>query len=194
MGGQVIRATGRVHNNTHIQSELFPLYWEGYGEKVQLGSGDTRHLLIARQESWPTDLELPHTLHGLDIYKATASTAQGFGVFRSGIWGIFKDGSPNKADPVYLEVLIKPISSSKKEYKAYYVLEQPLLTKLVFRKVESFPPISAIKGSNHRLISVIGHDIIIYIPQFTIFGFQLVGVKWFHFMGNVLRSMFRREF
>lgn len=125
---------------------MFPLYWEGYGENIKLGNGDTRHLLIARQKSWPTGKDVPHTLHGLDIYKAITSNTQGFGVFRSGIWEIFNDGNPHKADPIYLEVIIKPISSSKKEFKAFYVLEQPLLTKLVFRKVESLPSISDTSG------------------------------------------------
>jgi len=144
---EVFRATGRIHNS--IRSELFPLYWEGYGENVKLGNGDTRHLLIARQKSWSTGTNLPHTLHGLDMFKATTSNSQGFDIFRSGIWEIFNDGSPRKAVPVYLEVIIKPISSSKREFKAFYVLEQPLLTKLIFRKVQSLPPFLNTESVNH---------------------------------------------
>ena len=144
---ETFRATGRIFNKKEVPGELFPLYWEGYGENILLGNGDTRHLLIARQGSWPTGMQVPDVGHGLDIFKATTLNTQGFTAFRSGIWDIFSDGSPNKANPVYLEVVIKPISSSNKAFKACYVLEQPLLTKLIFRKMD--PPNSDTKGSNH---------------------------------------------
>jgi hypothetical protein len=35
------RATARMRNDIHHESELFPLYWDGYGESVSLGNGDT---------------------------------------------------------------------------------------------------------------------------------------------------------
>ena len=131
------RATGRVYGDIHHGPELFPLYWEAYGEHVELGNGDTRHILVARQECW----YIGFTSYGLDIYKAVPSLPKGYDAFRSGVWGMLKGGSLTKADPVYLEVTIKPISSSTKEYRAYFVLEQPTITELVFRQVDSLPSI-----------------------------------------------------
>lgn len=122
----VFRATGRVLQDVHHQSEPYRLFWDGYGGEVNLGNGDMAGILVARQEFITT------TGCGLQIFK---STTQGERYFLSGLWQI----SDGKADPVYVEVIIKPISSSKKEHKAYYVLEQPTITQLVFRKVDSLP-------------------------------------------------------
>jgi len=128
------RAIGRIHRDIQHEPQFFPLYWEAYGEHVELGNGDTRHILVARQESWGISAQ---PIGGLNIHKAMPSSPEGYEVFYAGAW--HTPSSSPVADPVYLEVVISPIPPSKREYRAYYVLEQPTISKLVFRKVDSLP-------------------------------------------------------
>lgn len=125
------RATARIHNDVHHKSELFPLYWEGYGENVSLGNGDTRSITVARQNVVSSN---PFVI-GLSMIKSTPS---GPGSFYSCLGDA---GGEYKWNPgiVYIEVTIKPLSSSKREHKAYYALEQPSITELKFYKVDSLP-------------------------------------------------------
>jgi len=125
------RATARMRNDIHHESELFPLYWDGYGESVSLGNGDTRQITVARQSVITPD---PYII-GLTILKATPEGVRGF-VTATSLASAAYPWNPGLA---YMEVTIKPISSSKRHHTAYYALEQPSITELKFYRVNSLP-------------------------------------------------------
>jgi hypothetical protein len=134
--GQVasFRATARMRNDIHHESELFLLYWDGYGENVSLGNGDTRQITVARQSTITLD---PHVI-GLTILKATPEGVRSFNTATS----LANAAYPWNPGMAYMEVTMKPISFSKRHHTAYYALEQPSITELKFYQVNFLPSAS----------------------------------------------------
>ena len=125
--------TFRIMINQNEQLETHRLFWKGYGSEAKLGNGDTADILMANLEWMSQDMTK------INLYETAASSDQNPSSFIARLPRI-NNGALENNEPLYLEIVIKPLSSLATENRSYYVITQPSIMKLEFRKIESIPP------------------------------------------------------
>lgn len=126
---ETFHGTVRIVINDNYSLETHRLYWDGYGAEANLGNGDVANVQIAKWEWRSQQMIAVHLIESVSgnpnslmphLYKVQN--------------GVIEDPKP-----IYLEVVIKPMSSSRIEHRAYYSVEPSIKKPMIFHRIDSIP-------------------------------------------------------
>lgn len=119
--------------------ETHRLHWDGYGTEAKLGNGDVANVQIAQWE-WMSQQMI--AVHLIESASGNPSS------FMPRLYNV-QNGVIENPEPIYLEVIIKPLSSSKIEHRAFYSIEPSIKKPMIFHKIDSIPSTSHREAEMH---------------------------------------------